>query len=226
MDLRELAAKRCDTDRVLEQPARIRVVRLRGREATHRRAHRLVGDNLLHERPQTGMRDVRGEELEEPVQLRRVSAHGRRQRSRIGLGRLQRTHVELQPVAEPLNAAQNVHGVALREPLFEELHVGPNARLDPPARIDELQRQVRSAGAGPAPLLACDGVDPLDDPVLGEGCDRAHGPSLGLKPDARLAPRWPKSSHFAPFATATPPARSRGSSPLPTTSSRPTSERS
>src|SRR5919204_450854 len=48
------------------------------------------------------MRDLRGEELEEAVQLRRVPAHGGSELGRIRLGRLERAHVELQPVAGAL----------------------------------------------------------------------------------------------------------------------------
>ena len=56
---------------------------------------------------------------------------------------LERAHVELQPVAEPLDASEHAHGVALGEARVEQLDVVPDARGDAPARIDELEREIR-----------------------------------------------------------------------------------
>ena len=82
--------------------------------------------------------------------------------------RLERADVELEPVAEPLDAAEHAHGVALGEPRVEQLDVVPHARLDAPARVDELEREVRRAAFRAQPLLARDRVDALDDAVFGE----------------------------------------------------------
>ena len=115
------------------------------------------------------MRDLRGEELQEPVQLGCVPSHRGRHLGRVGLrGGLERAHLELQPVAEALDAAEHAHGVALAEARVEQLDVRPDARLDAAARVDELQREVRRAPAGAPPLLLRDRVDALHDPVFGE----------------------------------------------------------
>ena len=89
-------------------------------------------------------------------------------------GGLERAHVELQPVAEALDAAEHAHGVALGEARVEQLDVVPDPRLDAPARVDELEREVRRRRSCPQPPLARDRVDALDDAVLGELGDRGH----------------------------------------------------
>ena len=48
----------------------------------------------------------------------------------IDVGRLERAHVELQPVAELLDAAEHAHRVALAEAAVEQLDVLPDARVD------------------------------------------------------------------------------------------------
>ena len=69
------------------------------------------------------MRNLRREKLEEAVELGRVAAHRRRELSRVGLRRLERAHVDLEPVAEALDASQHVNGVALGEAPVEQLDV-------------------------------------------------------------------------------------------------------
>ncbi len=138
------------------------------------------------------MGDLGGEELEEPVELVRVAAHRRRERGGVfARSGLERADLELEPVAEPLHPPEHVHRVALREPRVEQVDVRPDARLDPAARVDELEREVRSAPARAQPLLAGDGVDALDDPVRSQLGDRAHGASLGGGAAARLGAEWP-----------------------------------
>ena len=118
--------------------------RRRGRAATTRR--------------EPGVRDLAGEEVEEAVELVGVAAHRRRQLGRIGVGRrLDRAHLHLQPAAEPLHASEHADGVALGEAAVEQLDVVPDARLDPAARVDELEREVGGAVLRPPPLLAPDG---------------------------------------------------------------------
>ena len=97
-----------------------------------------------------------------------ASAAGRRP------ARLERAHVELQPVAELLDAAEHAHRVALAEARVEQLDVVPDARLDAAARVDELEREVRRAAFRPQALLPRDGVDALDGAVLRELGDRRH----------------------------------------------------
>ena len=88
------------------------------------------------------MRDLGGEELEEPVELVGIAPQRRHELRRVGVrGCLERTHLHLQAAAEALDPAEHPHGVALREPPIEQLDVVPDARVDPAARVDELQRR-------------------------------------------------------------------------------------
>src|SRR5260221_3026663 len=126
------------------------------------------------------MRDLRDEELEESFELIRVASHRRRHRRRVdALRRLERAHVELQPVAELLDAAEHAHRVALAEARIEQLDVVPHARGDPPARVDELECEIRGAVSRPQTLLLRHRVDTVDRAVLLELRDRGHGLSLG-----------------------------------------------
>jgi len=84
------------------------------------------------------MRELAREELDEPLQLLRVAAERRGERGGVDVGRLERAHVELEPVAEALDAAEHAHGVALVEARVEQLDVFPDARVYPSARVDEL----------------------------------------------------------------------------------------
>ena len=77
----------------------------------------------------------------------RRAASPARARAGSASGGLERAHLELQPVAEALDAAEHAHRVALAEARVEQLDVGPDARLDAAARVDELQREVRRAAA-------------------------------------------------------------------------------
>ena len=121
------------------------------------------------------MRDLACEELEEAVELVAVSANRRGERRRVGLGRLlERAHLDLEPVAEALDPAEHANRVALVEAGVEQVDVVPDPRVHPAARIDELQREVGGTALRPQPLLAGDGVDALDDPVLGQVGDRVH----------------------------------------------------
>src|SRR6266540_222926 len=138
------------------------------------------------------MGELACQEFEEAVQLGRVPPERRRKLRRVRFrGRLERAHVHLKPVAEPLDPAEHADGVALAETPLEQLDVRPDARLDPAARIDELERQIRCPSPRPSALLARDRVDALDDPVLGEGGDGAHDAILGPKADAiARSPGW------------------------------------
>ena len=156
------------------------------------------------------MADLTGEEVEEAVELLRVAAHRRRQLGRIAVRRgLDRAYLHLEPAAEPLHAAEHAHGVALREPAVEQLDVVPDARLDPPARIDELEGEVRRAVLRPPALLAADGEHAFDGAILGELGDAGHAGSLGAARYARamadVAPfRAIRYAHPSPEVTAPP----------------------
>jgi len=93
------------------------------------------------------MRDLGGEKLEEAVELLHVAPRLRDQRRRIGFGRLERAHLELQPVAEPLDAAEDANRIAFSEALVEEVDVVPHACVDSSARVDELECEIRVSTA-------------------------------------------------------------------------------
>src|SRR5438045_9673561 len=123
------------------------------------------------------------EELEEALRLVRIAPRAGREVARIGFGRrLQRPHVELEPVAEALDAPEHAHGVALAEAGVEKLDVVPDARLDPPALIDELEREVRRSASRLQLPLACHCVDALDGAVLPEVCTGLHEGQCRLGP--------------------------------------------
>ena len=135
------------------------------------------------------VRDFRHQELEEPLQLIGVAAHRRRHGRRIDvLCGLERPHFELEPVAKPLDTSEHAHGVSFGEAGIEELDVVPDPRGDAPARVDELEGEVRGAVPGPQALLFCDGIDTLDSAVLLELRNRRHGVSLGLEHDHAADP--------------------------------------
>ena len=121
------------------------------------------------------MRDLTREELEEAVELVAISANRRGERRRVGLGGLlERAHLDLEPIAEALDPSEHANRVPFVEAGVEQVDVVPDPRVHPAARIDELEREVGGAALRPEPLLPGDGVDALDDPVLGQVGDRVH----------------------------------------------------
>jgi uncharacterized protein (DUF1015 family) len=175
VQLCRLAGEGRDADGVLEQASRVRVVSVeRRRQCTHRRPHLRV-EHPLDGRVQAWMRDLGDEELEKALQLVGVAAHRRGHRSRVDVcSRLERAYVELELVAKLLDPAEHAHRVAFAEARVEQLDVVPHPRRDPPARIDELECEVRRAVLRPQALLLRDGVDALDGAVLLELRDRRH----------------------------------------------------
>ena len=101
VELRGLAAERRDADRVLEQAARVGVVRLGGRERAERGASCESSDEAAHDR-----RASPACEISAARNSRKPSSSSASRRSLgvelagIGVGRLERAHVELEPVAE------------------------------------------------------------------------------------------------------------------------------
>ena len=183
MQLRQLAADRRHADGVLEQSAGVRVVTVRCRRI---RSQRCVGERSLHRRAERVVVDLADEELQKALELVGVPAQGRSQRRRVDVRGLEGAHLELQPVAELLHPPENAHRVALGEARIEQLDVVPDPRGDPPARIDELERQVGRAVARAQPLLPGHRVDAVHRSVLLELCDRRHASSL--KPDDAADP--------------------------------------
>ena len=73
-------------------------------------------EDALDHAPQRRVRDLVGEEVEEAVELVGVAAHRRGERGgSVSARGLERADVELEPVAEALDAAEHANGVALVE---------------------------------------------------------------------------------------------------------------
>ena len=179
MELGGLAGERRHTNGVMEQAARIVVVGLGCGERAERSSNLLVVHETADDGTQARVGDLVGQELEEAVELVGVAAQRGRQVARVGIGRLDRAHVELEPLAELRDAAEDAHRIAFREAPVEQLDVVPDPRFDPAGRIDELERQIRGALLRPQPLLARDRIDAFDDAILRELRDAADELSLG-----------------------------------------------
>ena len=89
MELRGLTAERRHADGVLEQPAGVGMVRLGRGQPTQRRAQRVVGHESSYRLSQPCVRDLACEELQEPVELIRVSPHRGHELRGVGLRRFQ-----------------------------------------------------------------------------------------------------------------------------------------
>ena len=170
MELRRLAAEGGDTDRVLEEATGVGVVVVGGRRIGGEIA---LGEHGAHRRGEPGVRDLVHEELEEALELRGVSAQRGRQARGIDVRRLERPYLELQPVAEPLDPSEHAHGVPFREAPVQELDIVPDPGVDVPARVDELEHEVRRAALRAQPPLRLDGEHTLDDAVGDEIGDHA-----------------------------------------------------
>ena len=134
------------------------------------------------------MRDLRGEELEEAVELVRITPKRRGQRRGIGVLRgLDRTHLYLELASEALDATEDAHGVPLAETLVEQVDVVPDAGIHSAARVRELEREVCGPRAGPPTLLPGHGEYALDGPVLDQLGDRGHVSSLWREAVGTLA---------------------------------------
>jgi hypothetical protein len=145
-----------------------------------------IADEAPEELPQAPMRDLGGQELEEPVELLYVSARFGHERRGVVLRWLEGANLQLQAVAEAFHAPQHAHGVAFAETFVEEVDVAPDARVDATARIHELEREIGTPAAGAQPLLAGDRERAFDNSVLGKLRNR-HGPILGPASAASLA---------------------------------------
>ena len=173
VELRGVAAERRDGDGVLEQAARVAVVSAgRGRKRAKSRAELRVADESGDERAECRLGDLVREELEEAVELIDVATRRRNERGGVGSGRLERADVELEPVAEALDAGEDAHRVAFAEPPVEKLDVVPDASLRPSGCVDELEREIRAPRTRPEPSLPRDREDALDDAVGDEVGDR------------------------------------------------------
>ena len=181
MELCGLAAQRGHADGVLEEAARVAVVRVGAGsgKGAERLANPSVPDEGVDRRGESRMRDLGCQELEEPVQLVRVAPERRREVGRIGVVcGLDGPDLDLQLPAEALDTPENPHRIAFPEALVEQVDVAPDARLDAPARIGQLEREVRRPGTRLPALLLRDREHALDSPVLDELGDRGHVPTI------------------------------------------------
>ena len=177
VQLRRLAGERGDADGVLEEPSGVAVVSVGSScwKGSKREPDVVVAHERADDARQALVRDLGREELEEAVEFVPIPSERRRQSCRIGVvGGLHRPDLDLQSSTESLNSAEHVYGVALVEALIEQLDVVPHPRLDPPARVGELQGEVRGSVSCALTLLLRDGEDALYGPVLGELGDRGH----------------------------------------------------
>ena len=142
MKLRCFAAQGRDADRVLEEATGIRMVLVDGGGI---RGELAAPEHCADCPRQARMGDLGDEELEEAGELLRVTSHRRRQGRRIDIGRFERPHIELQAVAELLDAAEHTHRVPFSEAAVEQLDVLPYPRLDRSGGIDELECEIRGA---------------------------------------------------------------------------------
>jgi DNA-binding response OmpR family regulator len=96
---------------------------------------------LLRRRPPRGQATLTVGDLKLNPDTHEVTRQGRR----IDIGRFERPHIELQAVAEPLDAAEHTHRVPFSEAAVEQLDVLPHPRLDRSGGIDELECEIRGA---------------------------------------------------------------------------------
>ncbi len=173
VELARLTADRRHGDRVLEETARIAVmaVRCRGKSPKPFAEPGLAGEGG-HQLAEPGVSELVGEEVEEAVQLVEVATCAGREGGGVDVCAFEGADVELEPVAEALDAGEDADGVALAKPGVQELDVAPHSPLDRPRPVGELDGEVRTAGAGAKPPLARDGEHAIDDPVLDERGDR------------------------------------------------------
>ena len=139
----------------------------------------LVGERGGNDGGEPRVRELARQEVQKAVELVGVTPQRRRQLRRVGVRcSFDRADLHLEPAAEPLDASEHANGIAFGETAVEQLDVVPDPCLDASARIDELQREVGSAGLRSPPLLPSDGIHPLDCSILGELGDAGHEGSL------------------------------------------------
>ena len=173
VQLARLQRERADRDRVLEQPAEVGVMAgARARRAPPLGAQRGVAEQAVEQRPVARLVDLAREVLEEAVELVEVAVGDRQERRRVGaVGALDRAHVDLQLVAEALDAALHAHEVAALEAAPEQVGVAEHARRHRAGAVAQLERQVRRAGPRGQAVLARARVDAGD---LVAGAQRAE----------------------------------------------------
>src|SRR5215207_10314057 len=116
MDLSRFAAQSRHRDGVFEQASSPGVVPVGSRRQDPQAFTKGgIGDEPADHVLQSRMCDLRGEEVEEAVELFDVAARRRHERGWVRLSRLERANIELEPVAKALHPTKYPHGVALVE---------------------------------------------------------------------------------------------------------------
>ncbi len=176
VQLAGLERERPDGDRVLEQAAEVGVVAVaRARRAAPLLAQRRVAEQRVEQRLQAGVVDLARQVLEEAVELVEVAVGDGQERRRIdaaGGRAADRAQLDLQLVAEALDAAGDVDDVAAVEAPRDHVGVAEHAALDRARAIAQLDREVRRAAARHQAVLAGAREDPVD---LLAGAQRRDG---------------------------------------------------
>ena len=154
-----------DRDRVLEQPAEVGVVAVaRARRAAQRRAQLAVSEQVAQQRGEPRVADLAREVLEEAVELVEVAVGHGQERRRVGVVRAgDRAQLELQLLAEALDAARDAHEVAAARSARPARSASRNTRAAiAPGAVAQLHREVGRARARDQSVLARAGEDAAD----------------------------------------------------------------
>ena len=108
-----------------------------------------VAEEVGEQRREGRVAHLAGEVLEEAVELVEVAEGDGQEGRGVGvLGAGDRAQLELQLVAEALDAAGDAHEVALVEAPGEQVGVAEDARGDGAGAVAQLEREVRRARCG------------------------------------------------------------------------------
>jgi len=173
--------------RVLEQPAEVAVVAVaRARGPAPLRAQRRVAEQRGQQRLVPGFVDLASEVLEEAVELVEVAVGDRQERGRVGLAFTRPTdaaQLDLQLVAEALDAAGDADEVAAFKAPGEDVGVAERARLNGARPIAQLDGEIRRAGPRQQAVLARAREDAVDLLALPQRGNR-HEPMMYRESDA------------------------------------------
>ena len=182
-----LDGERADGDGVLEQAAEIRVVAVaRARCAAPLGAQRAIAEQRGEQGLEARIVDLARKVLEEAVELVEVAVGDRQEGRRIGLARRRatdRAQLDLQLVAEALDAAGDAHEVAAIEAAREHVGVAKGATLHGAGAVAQLDGEIRRAGARHQAVLARAREDAVDLLSRAQRRNR-HRPMMYLESDA------------------------------------------
>jgi hypothetical protein len=125
------------------------------RRAAQLSAEAGVGEERVEQAPQVGVPHLTRQVLEEAVELVQVAIGDREKMGRVHAveaGAADRPQLDLELVAEALDAAPHGHQVAALELASEEVGLAKDARGDGAGAVAQLERQVGRAGPGGHPV--------------------------------------------------------------------------